>query len=129
MACKTCAAMAAIGKARRNSSNMKGGKSFQKKAIGGGIALLAEYFLMDRVVTTKTMAFAQAGVGAAAFFLSKNPIVKTAGLGVGVLGAAKAAMGRNVVTQTAISGIAPFYRISGTNPLYQTGNGSEANFL
>lgn len=129
MACSTCAALAGIGN-RRKSSNMKG-KSFQKKAIGGGLALVAEYLLMDRVVTTRNLAYGQIGVGALGYFMSKNPIIKTAALGVGVLGAAKAFTGRNVVTQTAISGINPYYRISGTNPLYSpaASGGADGNFL
>jgi len=123
MACKTCSAMAGIGRIRRKSSNMKG-NSFQKKAIGGGIALILEYALMDKVVTTKNLAYGQAAVGAAGFFFLKNPMLKTASLATGVLGAAKAFTGKNLVTQAAISGVTPYYRISGTNPVMREGNGS-----
>lgn len=118
--------MSAIGRTKK-SSKMAGSKSFQKKAIGGGVALVLEYLVMDKVVTTKTMAYAQAGAGALAFFMAKNPIVKTAGLGVGALGVAKAVTGKNVLTQQAISGLAPLY-IRGTNPLYADPSG-DTNFV
>lgn len=120
--------MSAIGRTRRNSSNMaKNSKSFQKKAIGGGIALALEYLLMDKVITTKNMAYLQTAAGLGLGFLAKNPTLKVAGYGVGALGAVKAFTGKNVVTQTAISGLQPFY-ISGTNPLYASTNG-DTNFV
>lgn len=102
------------------------GSNFKKKAIGGGIALVLEFALMDKVVDTQMKAYAQTGAGLAAFFLSKNPIVKTAGLGVGALGAVKAFTKKNVLTQTAIAGTNPFYRIGGINPLYPSGGSAAA---
>jgi len=103
---------------------MAKGSSFQKKAIGGGLALVAEYLLMDKVVTTKNTAYMQAAAGAAGFFFLKNPTFKFAALTTGALGAAKAFTGKNLVTQAAIAGVQPYYRISGGNPLMRSANGS-----
>lgn len=83
-------------------------------AIGGGLALLAEKFVLDGVVNSKMAAYGQTALGIAGYFFLKNPMLKGASVVLGAHGAYKAFAGQNLMTGAQITGISPYYRISGT---------------
>lgn len=122
--------MAAIGKSRKTSRTMarKSKKNLTNLAIGGGLALLAEKFFLDSVVNTKMAAYAQTAAGVAGYFFLKNPILKGTSVVLGAHGAYKAFAGSNLLTGAQITGVSPYYRISGTGTVERLENNPESGF-